>query len=761
MAASIDIEPNFVSSWVKIPSPGIRTSSDSTYDPSRGNETGDGWKNTFKITRANQIVANASTSYYKPDVNGDVSTMLKDGTKQKAKQGNYLYQPFQQPTTTIPYTSTTDNWPEDGDLWISGHRGILAGFERNVWVANANNLDCQFDNSWHLVWRDKNVRNTSVSGLNSDCYVNRNTSYYENGPVPRLRAENKFYGKKETSPVEYTITRIKYPTLNQETTRYHLYAEPKNKPWFYNLKALKNQKRLELLTSQNPVLIEMQSNSNSGWVKNPIAIDTFKKSYIKDIPVDCNTLLEDVKTNKVNVQIPSLKIPTLNPPNWTDLNIDINTTIPYNHVPNYYAKLQNKIEANAILEPLFRIVKTNYNVVDYYTYNDINMSEHIKTGVVDGLPIPTPDEIKRIRLNFTNGFNELVHSLYKNGITKSREAFRNLFGITKNGKLTKLNSTMVGSFAIPSFINSIYKQGSSHFNASSNCGYIKTGIPFVGYKQQCSDRHPLNISSNITITKVLKPNIFNYPQNAYQGNLPLNDSYYSNSSNGNSLLINNQSGTNLISDLLPPVEIQALRTNKQLASRLEIKEKANDMQSKTINIPFVYNLYLANSSDCSVYRDAFMNGVKVEETINPCCCNLGEIKTNSCNFKTFKITNAAMVSFPYFYFKIDVNKIYADMKKLLYNSTEFIPTLSGSHSISKSDQINLSLLTYSPSKTIKPMELIEHGKKFEKGYEATTYAKDLRLIRNADFTTKTTPIYSVMQDLNVSQTCYSVNYKYE
>ena len=58
-----------------------------------------------------------------------------------------------------------------------------------------------------------------------------------------------------------------------------------------------------------------------------------------------------------------------------------------------------------------------------------------------------------------------------------------------------------------------------------------------------------------------------------------------------------------------------------------------------------------------------------------------------------------------------------------------------------------------------PEDLIEYNTEYTDQVKPTDYALSLRLIRNADFTTKTMPIYSVMQDLSSVQTCYSITYK--
>ena len=754
---TIDINPDFPS-WKSVQTSGNRASSDSTYEPSRSNLPGDEWKDGFKITRANQIIAGSNTSYYVGSNSWSSSSMsvLKSGMVEKAQNGQYMYQPFQMPTSSLAYTSTSDNWPESGDLWVTGHKGLLSGFEYNAWTAESNNLDCQFDNQWHLIWRDKNVKNTKITpGLDGGCYVNRNTSNYEFGAVPKLRSERKFYDKAKTDPIEYDIRRIEYPSLNREDTRYRLYASPR-KCWFHSLPALKDKPLIQLISSENPVYTALTAKENS-WT-NLMAHDTFKHKYITEASKDCNTFLMDVKKTSNKVQVPMLSIPKLNPASY-QIPSEINTTIPYNHVPNYYEHLKNKLDANAVLEPMMRVVKTSSNVVNYYSYNDVNLSEFSKTGAISGLPIPSAKDMKIEQLNFIDKFNELVHSLYKNGVKGSIAAFRRLFGTVVNGKLTKLNSIMAGSFAIPSFVNAILKQGNSPYNASSNTGYISNGIPFVGAGQGCGDSNELKISSNITFAKVLKPDVYNYPQNAYSGNLPTTLDYYD-SSNGKTLLIKNQSGTGLIKDLLPEHEITMVRKEEQMASRMALVKDNEDHNPKTYKIPFVYNIYLANSSDCTIYRDAFLSGVKMEENINPCCCNLGNTRINQCGMEQTSVVNAAMVSFPYFYFKINIADIIAKVKKELYDTSNLIPSSSGSHDITKSPKIMLSFMTRSDGNGLSnPKDLIEYDAQYTDQVKPTKYARDLRLIRNDDFTTKGMHIYSVMQDLRPNQTCYSITYQ--
>ena len=59
----------------------------------------------------------------------------------------------------------------------------------------------------------------------------------------------------------------------------------------------------------------------------------------------------------------------------------------------------------------------------------------------------------------------------------------------------------------------------------------------------------------------------------------------------------------------------------------------------------------------------------------------------------------------------------------------------------------------------EPEDLIEYNTKYTDQVRPADYALSLRLIRNADFTTKTMPVYSVMQDLSSIQTCHSITYK--
>lgn len=765
---TINITPNFPD-WKNIEAPGERDSSDSSYEPSRS--YADGWKDEFKITKAKQIIAGSGTSKYIPykewawsmkDKSHSLS-LLTNGMIEKAQAGEYMYQPFQMPTSSLAYTSTSDNWPEGGDLWVTGHNGLLRGFEYNAWAANENNLDCRFNNQWHLIWRDKNVGNTRIiPSLASDCYVNRNTSDYEKGAVPRLRSETKFYDRKETEPIEYTIKKIKYPKLNQENTRYRLYADP-NKCWFQNLTALNNTPLIQLIANANPVYTKLTVKNTWTDLK---AYDTFMSEYIKEEPKDCSTFLEDVTSAVTTVQVPVLPIPNLIKAQYS-IPANIDTKIPYNHVPNYYNRLKNKLDANEVLEPMMRIVKTSRNVVDYYSYNDVDMSAFsIKGGVISGLPIPTADDIKSEQLNFLNNFNELVHSLYKNGVKGSITAFRQLFGTVVNGKLTKLNSTLAGSFAIPSFVNAILKQGDSSSNASSNTGHIANGIPFVGAGQACNDGNELKISANITFAKVLIPKVDNYPQNAYGGNLPTTLKYYADSANETPLLIKNQSESETIKDLLPEQEITIVRKEEQIASRLALKKDNENHDTKTWKIPFVYNLYLANSEDCTIYRDSFLSGVKINENINPCCCNLGDTRINKCGMDATPVVNAAMVAYPYFYFKINIAKIYTKVKRELYDNSILIPSSSGSHTISKTPKnsklpkIVLAFMMQSNKDGLSdPKDLIENNAKYTDSVGPTQYASSLRLIRNADFTTKTMPIYSVMQDLSTSQTCHSITFQ--
>lgn len=754
---SISITPNFPA-WDKIPTTGERDSSDSSYEPSRSNK--DGWKDVFKITTANQIVAGSGTSYYITFSQWSQSplstSLLTDGMMKTIQEGKYIYQPFQMPTSSLAYTSTSDNWPEGGDLWVTGHNGLLSGFEYNAWTAKENNLDCRFDNQWHLIWRDKNIRNTKIiPSLDSGCYVNRNTSEYEKGAVPRLRSEEKFYDRKESDPIEYTIKRIRIPTINDETTRYRLYASP-SKCWFQSLTALKNKPLIQLIASENPVYTKLTVKNTWSGLK---AYDNFKREFITEEPKDCNEFLNDVKKVTTKVQVPALDIPKLVPASYS-ISAEIDTVVPYNHVPNYYERLKNKLEASVVLKPMMGIVNTTDNVVQYYSNNDDDLSTFSKNGVISGLPIPTADEMKSEQLNFINNFNELVHSLYKNGIKGSITAFRNLFGRTVNGKITSLHSTMAGSFAIPSFVNAILAQGKYPYSATTNAGYIANGIPFVGAEQQCDDSNELKISSNITFAKVLKTDVYNYPQDAYGGNLPTSLDYYADSANGNSLLIKNNSGTDSIKDLLPEREITIVRKEEQMASRLALKKDGVDHSKETWKIPFVYNLYLANSEDCTIYRDSFLSGVKINENINPCCCNLGNTRINQCGMDTTSVVNAAMVAYPYFYFKININNIYAKVKKELYDNSNLIPSSSGSHTISKLPKIMLTFMKQSNKDGLSdPEDLIEYDTKYTDQVKPTDYALSLRLIRNADFTTKTMPIYSVMQDLSSVQTCYSITYK--
>ena len=729
--------------WNKIPTTGERASSDSSYEPSRSNT--DGWKDAFKITTADQIVAGSGTSYYITFSHWSPSStsLLTDGMMKKAQDGKYMYQPFQMPTSSLAYTSTSDNWPEGGDLWVTGHNGLLSGFEYNAWTAAEGNLACRFDNPWHLIWRDKNIKNTKIiPSLDGGCYVNRNTSEYEKGAVPRLRSEEKFYDRKESNPIEYTIKRIKCPSTNDETSRYRLYASP-SKCWFQSLTTLKNKPLIQLIDSGNPVYTKLTVKNIWSDLK---AYDKFKSEFITEEAKDCNAFLNDVQKVKTKVQVPALDIPKLNPASYS-IPAEIDTVVPYNHVPNYYERLKNRLEASKVLKPMMGMVDTTDNVVQYYSNDNDDLSTFSRKGVISGLPIPTADEMKSEQLNFINNFNELVHSLYKNGIKGSIAAFRNLFGRTVNGKLTNLHSTMAGSFAIPSFVNAILAQGKSPYSATTNAGYIANGIPFVGAEQQCDDSNELKISSNITFARVFKAGVYNYPQNAYAGNLPTSIDYYADSTNGNSLLIKNNSGTEYIKDLLPEREITIVRKEEQVASRLALKKNTDDSSTKTWKIPFVYNLYLTNSEDCTIYRDSFLSGVKINENINPCCCNLGNTRVNQCGMDSTSVVNAAMVAYPYFYFKINIESIYSKVKKELYDSSNLIPSSSGSHTISKSPKIMLSIMKQSNK------DLIDYNA------EPTDYALSIRLIRNADFTTKTMPIYSVMQDLSSVQTCYSIAFR--
>ena len=777
MTTRISLSNTLPADITQIKHPGKRYDGDRDLDPSRAPDDGDGWKDGFRMTRANQIIAGSNTNYYITnndihyvETGPSITTSLTADTINSSKANNqYLYQPFQQPTSGLSYTQTGTNWPSERDLWITGFDGMLAGFEDNTWVRNETNLDCRFDNQWHFIWRDKNVKNKKSLDLDSSCFVNRDSSY-SMGAVPRLRNEHKFHDHEESSPIQYIIKPILNPSKNNEKERYRLYAKPKNGSWYSKIEQLKDVPLVELISKDNPITISLgikdgvsASNPDTGW-SDIKTYDIFKSTYIKDVPKECDEFMEDVKSEKIAVKIPVLNIPLLNPPSYK-IPSEIDTVLPYQHKPNYYAKLKNKLEAS-ILEPMLKIVNTTKNVVDYHSNGDADLSTFVeKGGVVSGLPIPSVDDIKSARLNFINNFNELVHSLYQKGVKASIPAFRRLFGTVVNGKLTKLNSTLCGSFAIPSFINAIHEQGKSSDNALSNSGHIIKDIPFVGASQSCREKGKLEISSNITFARVLKPSTFTYPRNAYGGNLPTTTDYYSDTVGDKSLLSPGQNGANCLEDLLPEHDITVVRKEEQMASRIALTEDNDDHNAISVNIPFIYNLYLTNPEDCTIYRDSFLSGVAIKEHINPCCCNLGSPQIGECGMQGTDIVNAAMVSYPYVYFKLNVMNIYNKLIKVLQEDSNFISTASGTHDIVKGKEISLEFYKQKDEdgihKLYNPQPLIEYNTETIGQVKVTADASNMRLIRNDDFTTKSMAVNRVMQDLVYQQNCYSIGFRYE